>query len=296
MTSKKRIKTSQYVLWCILFLFTVLCLLPVLLTLIASFTDEAALTMNGFSFFPEKWSLESWKYLGKMGDQLIQSYKVTIAMTVVGILSTLLIDSMMAYALSRSQFKLRGILSIMLLITMLFSGGQLASYVINTSVYHLKNTFLILCLPMIGAMDIIIMRTYIQGSIHDALIESAKIDGAKEFRIYWQIVLPLMKPTLASIGFMKAVAYWNEWQRGYMYITESNKYPLQLLLMRIENQIKLLKSDMVTAEAAAVLAKNIPSVGVRMAMLFTTLGPIMVIYPFFQKYFVKGLTVGSVKG
>jgi len=187
----------------------------------------------------------------------------------------------------------------MMLITMLFHGGQLSGYIVNTTMYHLKDTLAVLILPGIACMNIIILRTYIQTSITEALIESAKIDGAGELRIYGQIVLPLMKPALAAVGFRVAVNYWNDWNKAYLYITSNSKTPLQLLLVRIEKNVEFLLNESMegmSAQEYAELAANLPTESGRMATLLVALGPIMVAYPFFQKYFVKGLTVGAVKG
>lgn len=293
---KKRAATGQYILAAVLCAVAVAFVLPVILVLIASFTSEASLAANGFSFFPEEWSLEAWEYVFKLGKQLIVSYGVTIFITVVGTASELLICSMFAYALSRKQFGLRKSLTVMLIFTMLFNGGQLSNYIVNSSLYHLKDTLLILCIPPIQAMTVIMMRSYIEGNITDALIESAKIDGAGEFRIYAQICLPLMPPMLASLGFMAAIRYWNDWQKAYMYISSPSKTPLQLLLIRIEKNMEILTNSNISSEAAHALASSIPMESTRMAMLFAVLGPIMIAYPFFQKYFIKGLTLGAVKG
>lgn len=292
----KKVKIGQLILLVILFVLALIGLLPVLLVLIASFTDEASLKINGFSFFPEKWSLDAWDYVITMKDQLITSYGVTIFITVFGTVTGLLIMSMLAYTLSRRNFKLRGLLSVMVIGTMLFNGGQLATYMVNTSIYHLKDTIWILCIPAMEAMSIIMMKTYIQTNITDSLIESAKIDGAKELRIYWQICMPLMPPMLAALGFMTAIKFWNDWQKAYMYISSPSKTPLQLLMIRIEKNLDILKSGLLDANAAYAISSNIPAEGARMALLFTVLGPIMIVYPFFQKYFIKGLTLGAVKG
>ena len=293
----KRITAGQIILLSVMIVFAAACLLPLALVVIASFSSEASLATRGFSYFPSEWSLKGWNYVIKMKNQLLVSYRVTILITFIGTLGSLLFMSMIAFALSRRTFVLRTFISMLLLFTMLFSGGQLAGYLINTSVYHLKDTWLILCLPSVGAMNIIIMRTYIQENIADSLIESAWLDGAGDFRIYMQIVMPLMPPVLASLGFMIAVGYWNNWETGYLYISSPNKTPLQLLLMRIENNISMLKNNSNLSSAAmAAMEKEIPEESARMALLFTVLGPIMIVYPFFQKYFVKGLTVGSVKG
>ena len=247
---------------------------------------------------PESWSLKAWEYVLDYGKQLIVSYGVTIYVTVMGTLLGLVVMAMFAYALSRSTFMLRKQLSMMMLFTMLFSGGQLATYMVETTMYGLKDSLWALILPAITTMDIIIMRTYIQGTITESLVESAKIDGAGEFRTFWQIVFPLMKPTLAAVGFRLAVTKWNDWQKAYLYIDSADKTPLQLLLIRIEKNIDFMLNNAgdLSAVEYAELSQNMPQESGRMAILLTALGPIMIAYPFFQKYFVKGLTVGAVKG
>lgn len=292
----KKIKIGQFVLYAILFSYTVICLLPVVLVAIISFTSEASLGANGYSFFPEQWSTEAWVYVWGLRDRLFQAYKVTIAKVAIATVSQLLIESMMAYALSRQNFLLRGLFTKILLFTALFSGGMLSSYMINTSVYHLKDTFLILCIPGVSMMHVVMMRTYIKGTISDSVIESVKMDGASDLRTYAQIVLPLMKPSLAAVGFMTCVGNWNEWVKGDMYITAAELKPLQNYLMSIENYIASLNTEEMESIAHLITDTKIPADSTRMALLFTVLGPIMIAYPFFQKYFVKGLTVGAVKG
>lgn len=294
----KKAGVGQWILGIILGLYAMVCLLPVLLVIIVSFSSDASIATKGFSFFPTSWSLKAWQYVGGFGKQLIVSYGVTILVTVVGTLFGLAVMSMFAYALSRKCFELRKYLAIFMLLTMLFSGGQLSSFIINTTVYHLKNTFAAMILPGLSTMYIIILRTYIQTNVPDSLIESATIDGATEFRTFAQIVLPVMTPALASVGFMLAVGYWNDWQRAFLYIDQASKTPLQLLLIRIEKNIEFLlqNANQMSPEAYVEAQKNIPKETGRMAVLLTALGPIMIAYPFFQKYFVHGLTVGSVKG
>ena len=293
---KQKVTIGQVILLLILLLFTLFCFLPVVLVLIASFTDGSELALNGFSFFPKKWSMDGWRYVWGFKDRVINAYGVTIFVTVMHTITTLLVECMMAYALSRKTFKLRGVLSMLLLVTTLFSGGTLSSYIFNTNIYHLKDTLLILWLPAVSMTNTIILRTYITGTISDAVVESAKIDGARDFRIFFQVILPLMKPSLASVGFMTAVGKWNDWVTGSLYITSSGKEPLQNLLMAVEDTIQELQDANVPAYIVNALSKEIPEDSGRMALLFTVLGPIMIIYPFFQKYFVKGLTLGSVKG
>lgn len=293
---KEKITPGQIILYIILLAYTLFCFLPVMLVAIASFTDGAELALNGFSFFPKKWSLDGWRYALELKDKIVNAYGITIFITFMHTLTTLLVESMLAFALSRKNFKLRGALSMMLLMTTLFSGGTLSSYIFNTSIYHLRDTMLILWLPAVSMTNTIILRTYITGTISDAVVESAKIDGARDFRIYFQIILPLMKPSLASIGFMTAVRKWNAWLAGRMYISSEDKRPLQNILMAIENDIEALQDSDLPLELLEEMGGYIPEDSARMALLFTVLGPIMIAYPFFQKYFVKGLTLGSVKG
>lgn len=295
-TEKKGI--GQYVLGFCLLLYTLFCFLPVVLVFVAAFTDEMSINQNGFSFWPAKWSLDGMNSVLRYGKQLAVSYGVTIFVTVFGTFLGLLVMSMFAYSISRPEFRLSKFLSIFLLIPMLFNGGQLSGYIIFTSYYHLKDTLWALILPLcVSTMNVIILRTYIVNSIPGELMESAKIDGAGEYRTFFQITFPLLKPSLAAVGFMMATAYWNDWQNALLYITSDNKKPLQLMLVNIQKSIEfLLNSSNVPAAARAAMGGNIPQYSATMATVLVVIGPIMVAYPFFQKYFVKGLTVGSVKG
>ena len=297
--SKKEKKgIGQIILGFFLFLYTLFCGLPILLVFIAAFSDEKAITQNGFSFFPEKWSLAGINSVLRYGSQLLTSYGVTIFVTVFGTFLGLLVMSMFAYSISRKDFRLSKFLSIYLLIPMLFNGGQLSGYVIFTSYSHLKDSYWLLIFPLcVSTMNVIILRTYIANSIPNELMEAAKIDGAGEYRTFFQITLPLLKPSLAAVGFMMATAYWNDWQNALLYITTDKKKPLQLLLINIQKSIEfLLNNSNVPASARAAMGGNIPQYSSTMATVLVVIGPIMIVYPFFQKYFVKGLTVGSVKG
>ncbi len=294
--NKNKTSVGQCVLTLIMAVFVILFMLPIILILISSLSSEQSITLQGFSFTPLEWSLDAWRFVWDMREQIFVSYRVTIFVTVMGTGSSLLLSSMLAYTLSRKQFKLRNFLSIFLLITMLFNGGELSHYMINSTVYGLKDTLAVLWMPWVSAMNVFMMRSYIQSNITDSLVESARIDGAGEFRVYWQICLPLMKPVLASVGFMLAISYWNEWQKGLLYISSPEKVPLQLLLMRIEMSLNTLTQGEVPAWVQAELMGSLPAESARMALLFTVLGPVLIAYPFFQKYFVSGLTMGSVKG
>ena len=295
---RKKAGAGQYILSAILLLYTIFCAMPILLVFIGAVTDEKTLATEGFSYFPSKFSLDGVSSVLKYGKQLFVSYGVTIFVTVAGTALGLFVMSMLAYSLSRRDFRMRSFLSIYIMIPMLFSGGQLSSYIIYTSTYHLKDNLLLLILPLcVSTMNIIILRTYVQSSIPEELIDSARIDGAGEYRTFFQIVFPLMKPAMAAVGFMMATAFWNDWQNALLFITSDNKKPLQLLLVNIQKSIETLLSN--KNIPTAVLAKMqgmIPQNSATMATVIVVIGPIMIAYPFFQKYFIKGLTVGSVKG
>ena len=295
---RKKAGAGQYILSTILLLYTIFCAMPILLVFIGAVTDEKTLATEGFSYFPSKFSLDGVSSVLRYGKQLFVSYGVTIFVTVAGTALGLFVMSMLAYSLSRRDFRMRSFLSIYILIPMLFSGGQLSSYIIYTSTYHLKDNLLLLILPLsVSTMNIIILRTYVQSSIPEELIDSARIDGAGEYRTFFQIVFPLMKPAMAAVGFMMATAFWNDWQNALLFITSDNKKPLQLLLVNIQKSIETLLSN--KNRPTAVLAKMqgmVPQNSATMATVIVVVGPIMIAYPFFQKYFIKGLTVGSVKG
>lgn len=297
-SKKDRFGVGQCVLAIILLIYTLFCFLPVLLVFIAAFTDEKYITQNGFSFFPKQLSLVGFNTVLRYGTQLARSYGVTIFITVAGTFLGLLVMSMFAYSISRHDFRLSKFLSVYLLIPMLFNGGQLSGYIVFTSYYGLKDSLWLLILPMcVSTMNVIILRTYIANSIPNELMEAAMIDGAGEYRTFFQIVLPLLKPSLAAVGFMMATGYWNDWQNALLYITTDSKKPLQLLLINIQKSIEfLLNNNNVPAAARAAMGGTIPQYSATMATVVVVIAPIMVIYPFFQKYFIKGLTVGSVKG
>ncbi len=295
---RKKFGVGQTVLCIVLGIYAALCLLPMLLIVIVSFSSEASINAKGFSFFPQEWSLKAFEYVGTFKGQLVQSYLVTIYEVVCGTALTLILTSMFAYALSRKDFMFRKFMTIYILITMLFNGGMMSSYLINTGVWNMRDNLLVLIVPgAVTAFNCIIMRTFIQSNVPDSLIDAAKIDGAGEFYLFFRIVMPIMLPVLAAIGFMSAVTHWNEWQTAFLYINNPDYSTLQLMLIRVENNLKFLQERMeyLSAEELMML-KESPDETARMALLLFTIGPIMIAYPFFQKYFVQGLTVGAVKG
>lgn len=294
----KGISGGQLLLRIVIGFMAIICAVPVLLIIIVAFSSEASIAENGFSFFPEQFSLEAFQYVSAFAEQIVRAYGITLYETLVGSMLTVFITSMFAYVLSQGDFKLNKFLSKFVVFTTLFSGGMLGAYLINTNIYGLKNNLLILILPTcVTAWNTIVMRTFVRSNVPQSLIEAAAIDGAGEIYTFFKIVMPIMVPVMASIGFMSAVGHWNEWQTAYLYLDNPNLSTLQLVLIKIEKDIDFLRKNMGTLTAEDVLAlKDIPSESARMAILFFAIAPIMVAYPFFQKYFIKGITVGSVKG
>ena len=296
--SNKKKTPGQYVLLLILILVTVAAAIPVLLVFVSAVTDEAVLTQEGFSLFPSKLSLTGFAAVLRYGKQLFVSYGVTILVTFSGTFLGLLFMSMYGYTLTIREFPIRRFLSIFLLIPRLFTGGQLSMYIIYTSVYKMKDNMLLLILPLsVQTMYVIILRTYIASSVPGELMDSARIDGAGEYTTFFRIVFPLMKPALAAVGFMMATMYWNDWQNALLFIESDNKKPLQLLLINIQKSIEALLSNRnIPPAALAAMQGSVPQYSATMATVVVVIGPIMIAYPFFQKYFIKGLTIGSVKG
>jgi len=278
--------------------FAFLCVFPFLFVIIISLTDEQSLAENGYKIFPDKWSFAAYDYILKAGDQLLRSYGVTIFVTVVGTIISLVVIAFYAYAISRPTFKYRRFFSFIAFFTMLFNGGLVPTYIVTTQVLHLKDTIWALILPMcVNAFYILILRTFFQTMIPDGIIESGKIDGAGEFRVFFSIVLPISLPGIATIGLFSTLGYWNDWFNALLYIDSPNIVPLQSMLMRIENSLKFLTSNSALASSAQSLEllRSLPQETSRMAMVVLATGPIVLAYPFFQRYFIQGLTIGAVK-
>ena len=278
-------------------ILALLCFLPALLVLIVSFSSESSVLNKGYSYIPLQWSLESYKYLLHQGEYIIHSFVNSLGITLVGTLIGLVLCSTMGYALSRPNYRLRSFFTWFIFIPMRFSGGLVASYMINTQILGMKNTYAALVFPMCcSSFYIIIMRTFFQTSVPDAIIESAKIDGARQIRIFAQIVLPISLPAIATIGLFYTFAYWNDWMLAMYYLNTNRQdlFPMQYVLINLENNIDFLtrNSQFMTPGEN----NNLPSETVRMAMVIVSVLPIACSYPFFQRYFISGLTIGAVKG
>lgn len=269
---------------------------PFLLLIMSSVTDEQSLVSNGYSFFPKEYSLYAYKYLLADSTSMVRAYSISILVTAVGTVANLLLTTLYAYPLSRKDLPGRNIFAFYLFFTMLFSGGLVPSYIMWSRTFHINNTIFALIVPnlMLGAFNVIMMRTYFTTNIPDAVIEAARIDGAGEIRILYRIVLPMAMPIMATIGLLVGLAYWNDWQNGLYYLTDDRLFSVQVLLMDIQRNIDSLRRS--ASQGASVSLANLPSTGVRMAITVMGILPIMIIYPFVQKYFVKGIAIGAVKG
>ncbi len=281
----------------VMILFSLCALLPFVLLMIASFTNDQWATANGFSFFPKEFSLTAYRYIANQWGAIGKAYFMTFIVTFVGTAASLLITSGFAYALSTEILPGRRILNFLCIFTMLFNGGIVASYYCWVSVFHVRDTIWALILPnlMMSAFNVILVKNYFTNSVPSSLLEAARIDGASEFRIYGQIVMPLSVPIMATIGLMTAIAYWNDWTNGLYYLTERNGrdyYTIQIVLNSINESISFLSSNSNISGLAGV---QLPATTVRMAIAVVGIIPILVLYPFFQKYFVKGITLGGVK-
>lgn len=281
----------------ILAVLVCLTVFPVLLMVVASFTDETALLRNGYSIIPSKLSFSAYYYIVKQGAKILRAYGITILVTVLGTSLSVLITTMLAYPMSRSSFKYRNVLSFFVFFTMLFNGGIVPSYILWTGFFHIKNTIWALILPnyLVSAFNVIMVKNYYMNSVPGALIEAAQIDGASEMKIFWKIMFPLAKPVVTTIALFTGLAYWNDWTNGLYYVDSEKLYSIQLLLMKIMNNVESLKTNTSLANAGAAIA-DLPSTSVRMAIAVIGILPILFVYPFVQKYLIKGVVVGAVKG
>lgn len=291
----KKINLWNILLDVIFLLIAVMCIYPVLLVIGVSFTDESALADFGFKVIPKVWSLDSYRYIVSAGGTIMRAYGITAFVTIVGALTSTFVVALYAYPLSRKDFAYRKVFMFMAFFTMLFSGGVVSWYMICTNMLHLKNTVWALILPYVmNAWHVIVMRSFFSMSIPSAIIESAKIDGAGEWKIFFRLVLPLAVPGLATIGLFATLTYWNDWTLPLYFITEPKMYNLQFLLQSMISNIQMLTENSALMGSTNLLA-NVPKEGARMALCIIATGPILIVYPFFQKYFIQGLTVGAVK-
>lgn len=281
----------------VLAILVIIALLPIVLIVIASFTSETALLQNGYSFFPKEWSTAAYYYMVKQGITIVRSYGISFLVTIVGTVISVLLTTMLAYPMARGSFKGKNILAFFVFFTMLFNGGIVPSYIMWTRVFHIQNTIWALIIPnyLVSAFNVILVKNYYQNSIPDSLIEAAQIDGATEFTIFRKVMLPLAVPTVATISLFTGLCYWNDWTNGLYYVNDEKYFSIQLLLMKIMNNVQALKANS-NASLLGTGVVDLPGTSIRMAMAVVGILPILLIYPFIQKYLVRGVVVGAVKG
>lgn len=281
-------------------LLTVLALagfLPFVLIAIASISDEKSLIANGYTFFPSALSLDSYYYMLAQAKIVLRAYGVSIFVTVVGTATSLILTPMLAYPLSRPDFRFRRVLTFIVFFTLLFNGGVVPSYIMWTKAFQLKNTIWALILPnyLMSGISVLLVKNFFERNVPRDLIEAAQLDGASEFTIFFRIMLPLSTPVLVTIGMLTGLAYWNDWINGLYYINDPSLYGIQQLLIRILDNIQFLKSG-AASSAIGNIVVDLPGASVRMALAVIGILPILVIFPFLQKYLIRGMVVGAVKG
>ena len=291
---RKTVSISQIVINAVFMLYSVICVGPLLLVLGSSFSTESDVLSSGYRFIPLNFTLNAYKFIFGNGRELFQAYFYTVTATVAGTVAGVLIMAALAYPISRKDFGPRNKFSFYVYLTMLFNGGMVPLYLVYTQLIPIKNSILALIIPnMIGGFYILLMRGYFAQNIPDAVVESAEIDGASTYRIFFTIVLPLSKPILVTVGLFSAIAYWNDFFRNMLLANNGVINNLQYLLYRITLQIQVMNQN---PDVVQSLGGSIPDETARMAMAILVVAPIALLFPFMQKHFVKGLIVGSVKG
>lgn len=283
----------------ILIILSISAVLPMILMLTSSLTDNDVLIAEGYKFFASKWSTYAYEYIFSTGNSVVRAYGISIVLTVVGTALSLSITTLLAYAISKKDLPGKGIITFFVVFSMLFNGGLVPTYMIYTNVFNVKNTFFALLIPglLMNAFNVMLMKSYFVSSIPGEILDAAYIDGAGEVRTFLSIVIPLSKPILATVGLFAGIAYWNDWMNGYIYITKRTElYSVQNLLNRMMQNIQFLSQSSSNIQNANAGLAAIPLASVRMAMATVGILPILVMYPFVQKYFVKGITLGGVKG
>lgn len=272
-------------------------IIPLVLLLSSSFSSEALILKEGYSFFPKEFSFAAYEYLLTNSASILRAYGITIFVTVFGTFFSLAMTALLAYALSRRDLPYRNFFAFFVFFTLLFNGGLVPTYLVYTQVFDVKNTIWALIVPglLMNGFNVLLMRTFFMTSIPEPVIESARMDGAGEFRTFFSIVLPLSLPILATIGLLQTIFYWNDWFNGLIYITEPSLFSIQNMLNRMLTDIQFLASSNLGTNTSSAAAQ-IPTTGVRMAIAVIGILPILIAYPFFQKYLVKGIALGSVKG
>ncbi|MBW5446166.1 ABC transporter permease subunit [Cohnella sp. CFH 77786] len=290
-------KPAEVLLHLTFIAFSLACILPVLLIVAISFSNEKMLTLKGYKFWPNEIDLSAYRYLFTNSATLVRAYGVTLTVTCIGTILAVMLIALYAYPLFRKDFPFKKFFNFYLLITMLFSGGLVPFYLLYINYLHLRDSLIALILPgLTNAFFIFITRTFFQQTIPEEMIESGKLDGASEWRIFFQLVLPISLPVLATIGLFTTLTYWNDWFNSLLFINDTDKFSLQYVMIQMIRQAEFFKNQLAGSGVALLVQQAVPTESLRMAMVVVSIGPILFVYPFFQKYFTKGLTVGAIKG
>jgi putative aldouronate transport system permease protein len=290
-------RITQWVSHIFLIILSVGSIIPIIILLSSSFSSEASILKEGYSFFPKEFSFAAYEYLITNSASILRAYGITVFVTVFGTLVSLAMTALLAYGLSRRDLPYRNVFAFLVFFTLLFNGGLVPTYLVYTQVFDIKNTIWALIVPglLMNGFNVLLMRTFFITSIPEPVIESARMDGAGEFRTFFSIILPLSLPILATIGLLQTIFYWNDWFNGLIYITEPSLFSIQNILNRMLSDIQFLASSNLGTNTSTA-ASQIPTTAVRMAIAVIGFLPILIAYPFFQKYLVKGIAIGSVKG
>ena len=279
-------------------LVALIMVIPFILLVMSYLTSNTEITLHGYTFFPKEFSLEAYQYIWNERTQIFKAYGITILVTILGTAVGLCLTILYAYALSQPAFPGKTFFAFYLFFTMLFNGGLVPTYIMYTRYLHIKNTLWALIIPglLMSAFNVILVRTFLQNNVPLSLLEAARIDGAGEFKIFRKVVLPLAKPIIATVGLFIGVAYWNDWTNGLYYVTDAKLFSVQQMLNNMLKNIEYLSQNPNSQINTSNMAASIPQASVRMAIALVGILPILVIYPFVQKYFVKGIAIGAVKG
>ncbi|MDR1644136.1 MAG: carbohydrate ABC transporter permease [Clostridiales bacterium] len=284
----------------VMILLSLAAIIPIILMVTSSFTDNNTLIQNGYSFFPKKWSAYAyeWIFLSNR-DTVLKAYGISAILTAVGTILSLIITTTLAYGISRQGLPFRGAITFYIFFTMLFNGGLVPTYMNYTNVFHVKDTFFGLLVPglLMNAFNVLLMKSYFVSSIPGEILDAAYIDGAGEFAVLRKITVPMAKPIIATIAMFTGIAYWNDWNNGFIYLVKrTDLYSIQNLLNRLMQSIQALTQNTNASINAVEGLSQIPKETVRMAMAALGILPIVIVYPFIQNNFVKGITLGGVKG
>ena len=275
------------------------CILPICVLVMSSLSDNDSVFRYGYSIWPKEWSLDAYRYMLTQGETIFRSYGISVLITLIGTGFGLLITAMLGYTLSRRELPGRKLINFLVFFTLLFNGGMVPTYLMYVNTLHIKNTLFSLLIPsniLVHGFNVLLMRTYFENNVPGELIEASMVDGATEYRIFATVIVPISKPIFVTVGLLIGIGYWNDWYNGLLYITDTRLFSLQNYLNRILLDIQFMTQSMSgSVEASSALAK-MPTITVRMAIAVIGIIPLMLIFPFFQSFFAKGITVGAVKG